>query len=319
MKKKLLLVIAGPTASGKSALALRTALEFNGEIVNGDSVQFYRGLDVGSAKPSPQEQAQVPHHLYSIVEPDQFYSAGRYMVEGRRTCRGILSGGRLPVVVGGTGLYLRALLEGLFEAPGRSETLRQRLGAIAQRRGTTCLYRMLEKKDPQAAQRIARGDRSRLIRALEIFFLTGEPMSRLQAQRTPDPFPAPGIDDFSVLRCGLSPVREILYARINNRVHRMFASGLLEEIDRLLAEGVSKKAKGFQALGYQHALACKEGLLKLEEAISLTARDTRRYAKRQLTWFRKDPAMRWIPYFGETSEAQQQLRSWIKEIAKDGI
>jgi tRNA dimethylallyltransferase len=277
-------------------LATATALAVNGEIVNCDSMQLYRRLDIGTAKPSVEERALVPHHLYDLLEPDEVYSAGRYMTEARQVCADIASRLRVPVVVGGTGLYLRALLEGVFEGPGRSEDLRARLHRIADRKGTAWLHGFLRKRDPVAAARIQPADRIRIVRALEIFLATGHPITSLQPRREP-------LQGFQIVRLGLNLPRSELYARISRRVDRMFESGLVEEVKGLLLQGFRPDIKSFEALGYRHVVAFLDGRMTIEEARELTARDTRRYAKRQLTWFRRDPEMQWIEFPGEDPRA----------------
>ena len=296
----LLIALAGPTASGKTALALGAARVLQGEIVNCDSMQLYKHLDIGTAKPSPEERALVSHHLYDMLEPDEVYSAGRYMVEARRVCSEIAARGRVPVVAGGTGLYLRALLEGVFEGPGRSEDLRARLHRIADRKGSAWLHGLLRRRDPIAAARIQPGDRVRIVRALEVYFATGQSITSLQPARAP-------LRGFRVIKLGLNLPRSELYARINRRVDRMFQTGLVEEVERLLHQGFQPDNKAFEALGYRHVVAFLAGTVSLEEARELTARDTRRYAKRQLTWFRRDQEMNWIEFPGEDPRALDAL------------
>jgi tRNA dimethylallyltransferase len=291
-----MIALVGPTGSGKSALAVEAALRIRGEIINCDSMQLYRRLHIGTAKPTDEQRRLVPHHLYDRIEPDQVYSAGQYMAEARHLCRDVAARGRIPLVVGGTGLYLNALLEGVFEGPGRSEELRSRLHSISERRGSAYLHRLLVRRDPVAAARIPPGDRIRLVRALEVFFATGEPISRLQSARVP-------LSGFSVVKVGLDVPREELYARINRRVEQMFRSGLLDEVEGLLLSGYSPDLKAFEALGYRAAVAVLRGGLTLEEAIEQTKRDTRHYAKRQMTWFRREPDLRWIPLAGEDPRA----------------
>lgn len=303
----LLITLIGPTGSGKTELALRAAQRLDAEIVNCDSVQLYRHLEIGSAKPTPEQQRLVPHHLYSVIDPEDYYSAGRYRVEARRVCSEIARRGKVPLVVGGTGLYLRALLEGVFEAPGRSEALRERLNRIAGRRGASSLHRILRKKDPEAARRISPGDRVRVVRALEVYFLTGKPISRLQGPEAPPEYRQEALKGFSILKTGLNVPREILYGRITARVDRMFRLGLVEEVESLLKKGFSAKAKAFEALGYRHVIAFLRGELTLQEAIESTTRDTRRYAKRQMTWFRKEKDIYWIPFAGDDPRALEEF------------
>lgn len=302
MSKRLLVVILGPTASGKSTLALRTAQAVGGEIVNCDSVQLYRRLEVGTAKPGAEERRLVAHHLYDVIEPDEYYSAGRYMVEARKICREIAERGNIPVVVGGTGLYLRALLEGVFTGPGRSNEMRRRLEEIQRRKGPGYLHRLLLRKDPGAGSRIQPADRVRVVRALEVYFLTGTPISRLQRLEA-----APGSLEaepysFHILKFGLNLPRQILYDRIHRRVDEMFRSGLVEEVRSLIEERFSPDSKGFEALGYRHVVAFLRGESSLDEAIELTRRDTRRYAKRQRSWFRREKNVRWIDSPGEAPD-----------------
>ena len=291
-KTSLLVAVVGPTASGKTTLAIKAAQVLNGEIVNCDSMQMYRRLSIGTAKPTAEDRRKVPHHLYDIIDPDQHYSAGRYMKEARDVCRQIRSRGHIPFVVGGTGLYLRALLNGMFEAPGRAENVRCRLRRIASRKGTAVLYRMLENRDPLTATKIQSGDERRIIRALEVYLLTGQPMSQLQGKEE-------SFKNVSILKIGLDLPRLDLYDRIGRRVSWMFDSGLLDEVEQLLVAGYTVKCKAFEALGYRHALDVLSGKLGREEAVELTQRDTRRYAKRQLTWFRRETNMEWISGPGE--------------------
>lgn len=192
-KNPLLVALVGPTASGKSALAVKTAVRLGGEIVNCDSMQFVRGMEIGTAQPTVEQQRLVPHHLYGQVNPDEFYSAGRYMVEARRLCRQISNSGHIPMVVGGSGLYLRALLEGIFPGPGRSDSLRRRLHGLAARRDSGYLHRLLRQKDPETARRLHPTDQVRIVRALEVYFSCGLPISRLQARKEP-------LNEFSILK-----------------------------------------------------------------------------------------------------------------------
>ncbi|MFQ5739108.1 MAG: tRNA (adenosine(37)-N6)-dimethylallyltransferase MiaA [Acidobacteriota bacterium] len=299
-KNPLLVALVGPTASGKSALAVKTAVRLGGEIVNCDSMQFVRGMEIGTAQPTVEQQRLVPHHLYGQVNPDEFYSAGRYMVEARRLCRQISNSGHIPMVVGGSGLYLRALLEGIFPGPGRSDSLRRRLHGLAARRDSGYLHRLLRQKDPETARRLHPTDQVRIVRALEVYFSCGLPISRLQARKEP-------LNEFSILKVGLNLSRPLLYDRINRRVEEIFRSGLLDEVQTLLDQGYQPGCKGFEAIGCRHALSCLAGKLTLREAIQLTSRDTRRYAKRQLIWFRKETEMHWIQEAGEDSAALKQL------------
>lgn len=309
----LLIAILGPTGSGKSALALRVAPKIDAEIVNCDSMQMVRHLEIGTAKPSREERRRVPHHLFDRVEPDEYFSAGSYMREAREICREVTGRKRIPLVVGGTGLYLRVLLEGIFTGPGRSEDIRVRLDHIARRRGPAVLHRILSRRDPAAAAAIQPGDRVRVIRALEVLLLTGREMSDQQKLRSP-------LEGFRILKVGLDVPRSELYGRIDCRVSRMFDEGLVEEVRCLLGMGYPPSAKAFEALGYRHAMAALCGEISLPRAIELTQRDTRRYAKRQLTWFRKEKDVRWLHVAGDDPSACDQFMSLLDEVrSSDGV
>jgi len=297
--ENLLIAVLGPTASGKSSLAIGLALRLDGEIINCDAMQLVSRMDIGTAKPDKSERDLVPHHLFDRIEPDEFYSAGRYMTDSRRLIREIVARGRVPIVVGGTGLYLRALLEGVFEGPGRSDTIRKRLRKIGDRRGPEYLHCLLRRRDPETAERVPAADQIRVMRSLEVYYLSGTPISRWKPQRQP-------LSGFHPVKLGIRLSREVLYARINRRVARMFHGGLLDEVRRLTRDGYGPDTKGFEAIGYRSALACLRGQIGLEEAIEETARDTRRYAKRQMTWFRREPDVHWIQHPGEDPEALQE-------------
>lgn len=307
-----LLAVVGPTASGKSPLGMKVARRLGGEIVNCDSMQLIRGMEVGTAKPTPEERAAVPHHLYDRIEPDEWYSAGKYMHEARAVCREIAGRGRMPIIVGGTGLYLRALLEGVFEGPGRSPRFRRRVQRIARVRGPEHLHRLLKRRDPAAAARIQAADEVRLIRALEVHFLTGRPISRMQRARRP-------LEGFMIRKIGLRPARPDLYGRINARVNRMFEAGLLEEVRTLLDQGYSPDCKGFEAIGYRQAVAVVQGRMTIPQAVAVAAQRSRHYAKRQLTWFRKEPDLQWIDFPGESPRAYAQLVERLGEEFLAGL
>ena len=304
-EKPRLIAILGPTASGKSSLALQAAPILGGEIVNCDALQLHRLLEIGTAKPSREQREQIPHHLYDILEPDQYFNAGNYMVRARKVCRDIASRGRVPIVVGGTGLYFKALLEGIFLGPGRSDVMRDRLREVARKKGAEYLYGLLKRKDPEAGKRIESGDLIRIIRALEIYFTTGKRITDLQPQRVP-------LEGFSILRIGLNLPRSILYDRINRRVAEMFDAGLIEETQELLTNGYSSDCKGFEALGYRQAVAVLRGESNRKIAIELTQRDTRRYAKRQMTWFKREPGVCWISDPGEHQLALEKLLQLVQ-------
>jgi tRNA dimethylallyltransferase len=283
-----LAILLGPTAVGKSRAAIGLALEFGGEIINGDSIQVYKGFDIGTDKPSAEDRRAVPHHLLDFVEPDVQFTAADFVREALATAAGIIERGRLPLVVGGTGLYVRALVDGLFPGPGRDPALRAALEAEARDKGLEALFRRLEEVDPAYARKVRSRDRIRIIRALEVWSLTGRPLSQ-HFGRTVSPTAG-----YRVLKVGLELERTALYRRIDERVERMYARGLVDEVRGLLARGISEDAPPFRALGYRHVLACLRGELSVEEAKALTKTDTRHYAKRQMTWFRKMDGVTWV-------------------------
>ena len=296
-----LLAIVGPTASGKSAVALKIAEELDGEIINYDSVQVFRGFDVGAAKLSDVERRGVPHHLLDCIDPTRLFTAGDYRRRALDVLAELRGRGRLPVFVGGTGLYLRALLAGLFEGPARSDELRRRLRAMADRRGRGFLHRFLSRLDALAASRIQPRDTQKLIRALEVCILTQRPMSALHARGRP------ALAGYEVIKIGLNPPRGELYQRINQRVERMFAGGLLEETRALLDRPDAGRIKPLEALGYRQAAAALRGEIDLPEAVRDTQVATRRYAKRQLTWFRRESDVAWFEGFGGDPEVQRRI------------
>ncbi len=283
-----LVAILGPTAVGKSDLALLACERFGGEIVSVDSMQVYRGLDVATSKPGLEERRRVPHHGIDLVEPGEDFSAGDFVRHAAPTVEAIRRRGRLPILVGGTGLYLRALLKGLVDAPRRDEALRARLRAIGERRGAVFLHGMLRRVDPKAAEPLRPGDRQRIVRALEVSF--SGPRSLSERIRSA-PF---GPDRYRALKIGLSMDRAALYRRIDERVVRFFAAGLLDEVRGLLARGVPRSANALKAIGYREALACLDGAIDPGEATALAQRGTRRYAKRQWTWFRREEGVVWF-------------------------
>jgi tRNA dimethylallyltransferase len=308
--KTLLIIILGPTASGKSQLAIELAREFGGEILSCDSVQVYKYLNIGSAKSSESEQRGIPHHLVDLLEPDEPFTAGDYLRLGRQTLQEIRSRSRLPFVVGGTGLYLRALLEGLFQGPGRSEELRQRLNDLAARRGDHYLHRVLKRVDPVLAGKIAVNDRHKMIRALEVFFLTSKPLSsHFETGRD-------SLEGFEVLKIGLNPPRALLYGQIEKRVDQMFTEGLVEEVQSILARGFAPTLKPFASLGYFQVARFLNGEISLAEATALTKQDTRRYAKRQLTWFRGEKECVWYDSFGSDPHLQARARGAVATFLK---
>ncbi len=295
--------VVGPTASGKSELGLRIAETFDGEIVNYDSVQIYRYFNTGSAKLAERERRGVPHHLVDIAEPDELFTAGEYARRASEAVRDIAGRGRLPVLVGGTGFYLRALLDGLSPGPQRDEAVRARLAA----RDPARLHRLLRRLDPDAARRIHANDKNKLMRALELRLIAGKPASDLFASRARQ-----GLQGFCTLRIGLDPPRPRLFERIDARVIRMFDAGLIDETRSILARGFAATAKPFEALGYAQALAALEGRVTLAGAIASTQQATRRYAKRQMTWFRREPQIHWLAGFGEDAGIQEQACELVR-------
>lgn len=288
----LLLVLLGPTASGKTSLGLALAERLDGEIVSCDSVALYREFEIGTAKPSADERRRVPHHMIDIADPQEQVSAGDYSRLARAAIHEIRRRRRLPILVGGTGLYLRALLEGLFPGPPRSEELRSRLREHSLQRGPEYLHRMLRKLDPAAAQIIHPNDVPKMIRALEVCVTSRVPLT-VAWREGRDP-----LRGFSILRLGLNPPREELYRRINSRAEEMFQQGLVEET-RSLLEKYGTAAPALGSLGYKQASLYLNGEISLHQAISATQQGHRNYAKRQITWFRREPNVHWLSGFGE--------------------
>ncbi len=303
----LLLVILGPTASGKSSLALALAREFDGEIVSCDSVAVYRDFEIGTAKPTRADRELIPHHLIDVANPAEPFTAGEYARQARAAIADISSRGKLPIVVGGTGLYLRALLEGLFPGPQRSEDLRERLRESAVQLGSSYLHRLLSRLDSSSASQIHPNDTPKLIRAIEVCLADRRPMSELWQERGRDP-----LSGYRILRLGLNPDRDQLYARINARAAAMFEGGLVEET-RLLLEKYPQLsgATPFTSLGYKQATAYLEGELTLAQAGALTQQGHRNYAKRQLTWFRRESDVRWLAGFGDDHEIEAQAAELV--------
>ena len=304
----LVVVILGPTASGKSALAVALARRFSGEIVSCDSVALYRYFEIGTAKPTREQRALVPHHLLDVAEPDQPYTAGEYARQARAVIGEIAGRGHLPIVVGGTGLYLRALLEGLFPGPQRSEELRERLRSIAGRHGSPYLHRILARLDPGAAAKIHANDLPKLVRAVEVCLASRAQMSELWKQRGRDP-----LHGYHVLRIGLNPEREKLYDRINQRAQQMFDDGLVAETKSLLNRYPG--AAPLISLGYKQAAQFLCGELTREQAIATAQQRHRNYAKRQMTWFRREPLVRWLDGFGDDPAIAKQAAELISQCA----
>ncbi len=300
----LLVVVLGPTASGKTALSLAIGERFHGEILNCDSVAMYRELDIGTAKPTAAERARVPHHLLHCVAPTEDVTAGEYARRARQVLEEVKSRSHLPVVVGGTGLYLRALLEGLFPGPQRSEELRERLREKAKRRGSIYLHKILGRLDPAAAGKIHANDAPKLIRAIEVCLSTRAKMTELWQQQGRDP-----LQGFRIFRIGLDPERLALYDRINRRAERMFARGLIDETKHLLQK--YGRVSPLSSLGYKQALQFLDGELTIEQAVESAQQAHRNYAKRQLTWFRREPDVRWLHGFGDDEQVQREAAAWV--------
>ncbi|MGA7171517.1 MAG: tRNA (adenosine(37)-N6)-dimethylallyltransferase MiaA [Candidatus Sulfotelmatobacter sp.] len=298
MAEPLLAVVVGPTASGKTALSLALAARFHGEIVNCDSVAMYREFDIGTAKPTAAERARVPHHLLDCVEPTDHFTAGEYARQARQVIDEIESRNHLPVVVGGTGLYLRALLDGFFPGPQRSEELRERLRERATSRGCGYLHRILRRLDSAAAEKIHANDTPKLIRAIEVCLSSRQKMTELWQQHGRDP-----LRGFRILRLGLDPERQALYERINRRAQQMFDSGLIEETKRLL-EKYGDAVVPLSSLGYRQAVQFLRGELTREQAVQSAQQVHRNYAKRQMTWFRREPGVQWLRGFGDEAQVQ---------------
>jgi tRNA dimethylallyltransferase len=303
----LLVVVLGPTASGKTALSLALAERFHGEIVNCDSVAMYREFDIGTAKPTPSERARAPHHLLDCVAPTSAITAGEYARQARQVLEEIKARGNLPILVGGTGLYLRALLEGLFPGPQRSEELRERLRERAAARGSKYLHRILRRLDRAAAEKIHSNDTPKLIRAIEVCLASREKMTELW-QRGREP-----LRGFRILRLGLDPDRQALYERINRRALQMFEAGLVEETQRLL-EKHGDTAISLSSLGYKEAVQFLRGEVTREQALQAAQQAHRNYAKRQMTWFRREPDVLWLRGFGDDVQIQQAAEDWVSGL-----
>ncbi|HET8921581.1 MAG TPA: tRNA (adenosine(37)-N6)-dimethylallyltransferase MiaA [Candidatus Acidoferrum sp.] len=301
-----LVAIVGPTASGKSALGVWLAERLGGEIVACDSTQLYRGFDIGTAKPSSSDRRSIPHHLIDVLNPMEEATAGGYRQLALAVLEQLRRRQRIPVFTVGTGLYLRALLEGFAEVPRRSEELRARLRASAEEHPRGYLHRILNRLDAEAARKIAAGDEQKLIRAIEVCLLARKPISEVhRSGRTP-------LKGWRVLKIGLMPSREKLMERINARTEAMLARGWMQEVRALLESGLSENAKPFDFIGYRELRAVIQRKISLDEARAAIQQATRQYAKRQLTWFRKEQNVRWFSGFGDDTKVQASVMEWLQ-------
>ncbi len=303
------IVILGPTASGKSRLAIALALEFHGEVVSCDALQVYKHMDIGTAKIPPAERKQVRHHMLDVQNPDLDFSAGDYQRLARAAIQDIHERGLLPFVVGGTGFYLRALIEGLFEGPARVDELRIRMRKIIKRKGSRILHRALQRADPECAARIAEADAERIIRAYEVYLATGKSMSWWQQQ------PRDALKGYRWLKIGIDIPRDQLYQRINQRVEDMFAGGLIEEMQELLRL-FPGTPQAFKAIGYRQAADYIEGRISLDQAIEDTQKQSRHYAKRQMTWFRSDPEIIWLSEGPDANDLQSRAAALVSDFLR---
>lgn len=300
-----LIAVLGPTGSGKSELALEIAQTFEGEVVNCDSLQVYRHFDIGTAKLAPGEMRGIPHHLMDVLDPDEVFAAGEYARRARAVLGEITSRGRLPVVAGGTGFYLRALLDGLFQGPSRDDALRAKL-AERERRRPGSLHRLLARFDPSAASGIHPHDVPKTMRALEVCLLTQRPISALFREGRD------ALRGYRTLKIGLDPGRETLYRRLDERCSAMFDGGLLDEVRRILEMGFPPASKPFESHGYKQALQLLRNEMSAVEALEEAQRNTRRYAKRQMTWFRREPGVAWFYGFGSDAAVRQAALEHVR-------
>lgn len=293
-----LVAVVGPTATGKTALGVALAEAIGGEIVSCDSTAVYRGIDIGTDKPTTDEQRGIPHHLIDVVTPAETYSAARFATDAASVIRGIRARGRWPILVGGTGLYYRALVRGLFPGPARHDALRERLTRVARRRGVEALHRWLARIDPESALRIQPRDQKRIIRALEVYLLTGRPLTAHFAETRS------ALPEFEVLTLGLVDPRPDLEVRVARRVDAQFARGVVQEVEDLLASGVPESAHAFSGLVYRQIIEMRRGLRDEAATRALIVRENLQYARRQLMWFRKEPRVRWLDGPGSDGAVQ---------------
>ena len=301
-----LVAIVGPTATGKSTLAIKVAQRFNGEVVSCDSTAVYKGFDIGTDKVPMSARQGIPHHLIDVVDGSCYYSAAQYARDAKVAIENITERGRLPILVGGSGLYYRALTRGLFDGPGRDDQIRTRLTRIAGRRGVEYLHRLVGRVDPASAKRIQQRDQKRLIRALEVYYLTGRPLTdHFDSTRSP-------IDAYQVIPFALHLAAEEISRRVKDRVDEQFQLGIIDEINSLLDGGLSRAALPFGGLVYRQVLEYLDGVRDEQATRELIAQENRRYAKRQLIWFRKEPNLRWINVSGERPDAFQQVATELQ-------
>ncbi len=309
---KTVLAIVGPTATGKSALAIELALRHQGEIINCDSTAVYRGLDIGTDKVAAEARRGVPHHLVDVVGPEEVYTAAQFAKDAEALVRAIHARGRLPILVGGTGLYYRALVHGLFPGPGADDALRGRLDAVARRRGPERLHRWLHRVDPESAIRIMPRDQKRLVRALEVYLLTGIPLTRHFAST------ASPIADCAVVTVGLRLPAALTSSRVTARVEDQFARGVVAEVDALLAAGLSPEARSLGGLVYRQILEMRAGVRDEAATRALIAQENRRYARRQLIWFRKEPNLIWLDGPGDRPEVRHEVEALLNRVGVAG-
>ena len=301
----ILVAVLGPTASGKSALSLTIAARYGGEVINCDSTAVYRGFDIGTDKLALSERQGIPHHLIDVVEPTEEYTAAQYARDAAAAVRDIHARGRLPILVGGTGFYYRALTRGLFPGPGRDAALRGRLESIAERRSVPFLHRLLRRVDPESARRIQPRDLKRLVRALEVYVLTGRPLTAHFAD-TASPIP-----EVRAIPIGLKLPAALTSERVTRRVDQQFEHGLLAEVRALLARGIPESARPFGGLVYRQALEHLHGIRDERATRALIAQENRRYARRQLIWFRKEPNLTWFDGPGESATTQTAVHAFL--------
>jgi len=306
-----IIAIVGPTASGKSTLGIEVALALNGEIINCDSVQVYQGIEIATAKVSIEERRGVPHHLIDFVPPDINYTAGEWAREAIGKIEEIERRGRIPILVGGTGLYLRALRTPFFSSPQTDVELRRRINVIRETRGPEYLHRVLQRLDRDSATELYPRDWPRVQRAIEVRLQTGEPMSRQKGQR-----PEPHESAHRLHIVVLNPPRAVLYELINERTEKHFAAGLVEEVRRLLAQGVPADSNALGAHGYRRVVEYLQGHRDLASAIEQTKQDVRNYAKRQLTWFRREPGASWFEGFGHETAAKRAVLRALQHLTE---